>query len=72
MCILKLLQFCRMYKQVYHKDYFLVLAGAEGIEPPVSALEADGLPLTDAPNLALGCILKSLGKLYLKKEKLAT
>lgn len=25
------------------------MAGAEGIEPPVSDLESDGLPLTDAP-----------------------
>lgn len=26
------------------------MAGAEGLEPPGSALEADRLPLTDAPN----------------------
>lgn len=26
-------------------------AGAEGIEPSVSDLESDGLPLTDAPKL---------------------
>ena len=32
-----------------HEHRELNVAGAEGLEPPVSALEADGLPLTDAP-----------------------
>lgn len=26
-----------------------ILAGAEGIEPPLEVLETSGLPLTDAP-----------------------
>lgn len=28
----------------------LLLAGVEGIEPPVAVLETAGLPLTDTPN----------------------
>lgn len=30
-----------------------LFAGVEGVEPPVSALEADGLPLTDTPTVSI-------------------
>jgi hypothetical protein len=34
-----------------------MLAGVEGIEPPVAVLETAGLPLTDTPN---SCFVRSI------------
>jgi hypothetical protein len=39
----------KLFKTSADKKADVCYAGAEGLEPPVFALEANGLPLTDAP-----------------------